>query len=573
MIKKTTNLLQKVFLALCLLASVGTVWAEERAVGTQADLVSALEEGGEVRLTADINLDITAAIEFKAATSFDLDGHTLLVPADVETRMFAIKTDIEVTLKNGTLKSNSGVLCTNGKITLENLTVISSQSALLVYDKSQVTLDAQSELTSSDYYTVVIWGDNDMNPEFDVRGKILNTSAAYDEYSAITGNGSDPSTPLLNIYEGAEVSSANCSAIYWPNGGELTVEGGMISGLTGIYAKSGTVKIAGGTIQGRGAKTAFEHSNNGFHSTGDALVVETCSYPNGICVPSVTGGTFLSTDAEAIATYATPGCPEATMFVSGGHFSSILPQEMCAEGFTIPASRGDDGLYSISDEITLSDDAVWSSPTSDFTIGKATYTRTTGMGSAHYGTLCLPFSINGEVSGVKFYQAVKVEDDVLTIDEIEPSATQPIDAGAPLIFWRASTSDPLTITSEQATVTHSATPEAANNLVGTYTATTITDGLSDIYFLSGDRFHQADQSVTIPAYRAYIHFSSSPAPHRGSSIGIAVADSEAALETLQQDAPADAVYDLQGRPQQGLVPGYNCLKMRDGRTIKVFLND
>ena len=139
---------------------------------------------------------------------------------------------------------------------------------------------------------------------------------------AISTNGNDNSKPIINVYDGAEITSAKCSGIYLPSGA-LTVSGGTITGATGIYFKSTDMTISGGKIIGNGAMADYEFNGNGANTTGDALVIDNCNYPNGIGNVEVTGGNFASMNAKAVGSYAGNGQTEPLVgFITGGTFSS-----------------------------------------------------------------------------------------------------------------------------------------------------------------------------------------------------------------------------------------------------------
>ncbi len=119
---------------------------------------------------------------------------------------------------------------------------------------------------------------------------------------AIATNGSATKNATITINDGAKVTS-NVTAIYLPGTGTTTINGGEITGATGIYQKSGTLNVKGGTITGNGAAVDFAHNGNGAVATGDAIVVESCNYPGGAPTTTISGGTIVSTNAKQIGDY------------------------------------------------------------------------------------------------------------------------------------------------------------------------------------------------------------------------------------------------------------------------------
>ncbi len=159
-------------------------------------------------------------------------------------------------------------------------------------------------------------------------GTVTGTTAA------LSGHGEYHGT-IFTITDGT-IQSENGVGIYHPQNGTLTISGGTITGATGINMKSGTLSVTGGTINGTGEKVDYGFVASGFNTTGDALVLESCGYPGGAPVASITSGTFNSQNAASVASYAGNGVTVAvTGFVAGGSFSdnsaeAYLVDDYCA---------------------------------------------------------------------------------------------------------------------------------------------------------------------------------------------------------------------------------------------------
>lgn len=232
-----------------------------------------------------------------AALEDAVDGDTITLLANVAVERTIIEKS--VTLDLGGKKITGRVTVNTGTVTVQNGAIVGRFDA---YDDSVVTLAATATVTGQ----VVVWGDGTFGaagcktPTLNVYGTVTYTGDA-----AITCNGTDKSQAVINVYTGASVTSDDI-AIYMPSG-KLTVSGGTITGATAVYSKSGSVAITGGTLTGNGEAAAYQYYGNGAYATGDALVVESCSYPNGAPTALVTGGTLVSVNAKAIGCYATTG--------------------------------------------------------------------------------------------------------------------------------------------------------------------------------------------------------------------------------------------------------------------------
>ena len=279
-------------------------------------LKAAQENDTNDTITLLKNVSLKTTIEISKSVTLDLGGFTVTGPK-VEVKSEQNKWNEYIALK-----------ITNGTVTIKNGTV---SGRVNVYDAANVTIEKDVTIknrcfnSSTSGYGIVVWGDgtfgqpNCKTPTLNIYGKV---NVAGNNGVAISTNGTDKSKPIINIYDGAEITSEKCSGIYLPSGA-LTVSGGTITGATGIYFKSTDMTISGGKIIGNGAKADYEFNGNGANTTGDALVIDNCNYPNGIGKVEVTGGNFASMNAKAVGSYAGNGQTEPLVgFVTGGTFSS-----------------------------------------------------------------------------------------------------------------------------------------------------------------------------------------------------------------------------------------------------------
>ena len=138
---------------------------------------------------------------------------------------------------------------------------------------------------------------------------------------------------------GGSVSSTNAAGIYQPQAGDVTIEGGAVTGQTGIAIKSGTLEVTGGTITATGEKVVYEKGyNGGALQTGAAISIESNSVYAGNMSISV-GGTAVLESAEGYAIYEyvdSPSNPTHVddIAVTGGTFEGgvSVSQDLAAEG-------------------------------------------------------------------------------------------------------------------------------------------------------------------------------------------------------------------------------------------------
>ncbi len=524
---------------------IGNVLLVAEVTGTNTDKYANLEDAfkvaqddNTVRLLEDAS--IASTINIAKAITVDLNDYT--ITGTQASGNYVITTSANVTMKDGGIVASNGggISSTAGTLTMQKMNVRAKENSLNIAGAT-ATIDANSTLTSTTSETIVA-GDG---ANITVNGKIYNTTTNAIAHSA--------GSATLTVNNGATVSTAAGYAINWQNDGSLTIEGGQLHGTTAaVHADKGIVTINGGTLTG----------------TTDALVIENANTDD--CTVSVKNGTFNSGSGDPIKS---SGANKVTGFVEGDYFSKAIEQELCATGYMISPTTNSNGMYYLVSELVITDATIWTVPGTAYTIHTAKYIRNTGMGTTKFGTLCLPFSFTPGNSGttipegMKFYKVNHIAGDILYLDEL----TGTITAGTPVIFHRTSSETSFTIESKDATIPASGTINA-NGLVGTFVTTDILSGLGTKYFLNDDHFHQATAKITVPAFRAYIEYTS-PNPIQARRLNIYMNDNTPTQidSVFDTEDSIEGMYDLQGRKINELQPGMNIMKMTDGRTIKVYV--
>ena len=223
-----------------------------------------------------------------------VDGDTITLLKDVEEESNTISKSITLDLNEKTLTGRLTAVA--GTVTVDNGTIVGRVDG---YDSAKLTIAKDAVINGQ----LIVWGDGTegdagcKTPEVTVNGTITNTGDA-----AISTNGTDMSGANIIIGATAKITSTDDIAIYLPSG-NLTVNGGEITGATAIYQKSGSVTVNGGTITGNGTKTDYSFNGNGANATGDAIVVESCGYPNGAPETAIKGGTIASANGLQVGYY------------------------------------------------------------------------------------------------------------------------------------------------------------------------------------------------------------------------------------------------------------------------------
>lgn len=511
-----------------------------------SDAVTAALAGADVKIIDDII--VTETVGINKAVKLIMNDHSII---GKQTSGSTLAISGGVTLEDGGIiaEQGEGISISGGTVSLNQMTVKAAGSSLNV-SGGTVTADKKSSFTSSTGNTVAFSGGT-----LTISGAVYNTASTAVAAIAATGTADANNTDALTIKDKAVVSSANGNAIDWQNAGTLNITSGNIISdkAIAVYAKNGTVNINGGTFTGK----------------VNALKIDGVN-----CTPSVDHGTFSSTDGNPIVS------TDKENFVQGDYFSKPIAQNLCVSGYTVAPNPKSNGMFYLINEIVITDATHWIVRDYNYTIGTAKYVRSSGMGvnGTKFGTLCLPFSFSATQTGMKFYAVSEIKTEAEAEVLILTPVTTTIEAGTPVVFQLTEAAQSFEIASTNATIPGGVTngyPKPANNLVGTYTNTDITEGLTSIYYLNGDAFHQAAAKLTVPAFRAYIKlYSGSGTGAKSRTLAIRIEGEDATgidnnmidLDTFEE------VYDMQGRKQDGLQKGMNIMRTKDGRTIKVYVN-
>lgn len=230
----------------------------------------------------------------------------------------SIKSTSKLTIKNATILNPTGRgIETTDVLTLENVKMECKDRCLDLRGNGKAFIDEECILASTGGDTTIfVYDDNGCVPELTVKGQVSNPYCYNNgEWGgfAISSNGKCVTAGTkINIEEGARVTSDFDCAIYMPNCDQVTINGGLVEGFTGVYQKCGTLTINGGEVVGRGTQE-YIYSGGGCNATGNAVVVEFTNYPNGLPELVVNGGTLTSENRSGQIGYAkSPKCADTS---------------------------------------------------------------------------------------------------------------------------------------------------------------------------------------------------------------------------------------------------------------------
>ena len=268
---------------------------EDTPYKTLAAAISAARDGDTVTLLKDV----TEKVSISRNLVLDLNGKTLtgedLVNSNGKNERIAL------TANAGEVKVKNGII--DGRVN--------------AYDSANLTIDADVTVKNSyndsgyDCFGIVVWGDgtfgqpNCKTPKLTVNGKVIMEKGGV----AISTNGNDKSCAIVTINNGAVISTTEDGAIYLPSG-KLTMNGGTVSGPTGIQICAGSTnitsefKLHNGTVIATGAdERTSKGTGDGLIPDGAAISVVNRNYPNGVPNVTIDGGSFSSANSDAVLAY------------------------------------------------------------------------------------------------------------------------------------------------------------------------------------------------------------------------------------------------------------------------------
>ena len=315
-------------------ASVGTA-----KYITLAAAIAAANNGETVTLLKDLDLSATGlTIAANKDVTLDLNGKTLKV---ANTNSGNIKVFGKLTLQDSTDTAKNGT--GTGKVWTETPYISGKQDKVLVAAIDGGTFIMESGLIDA----ASSIADNANNGQFAVSVQnenadatvIINGGCIKAGWYAIAGNGGDTTYNGNITVNGGILESTADYAIYHPHSGTTTINGGVVFGAAGgVSLNRGKLIVNNGIITSKGTGTTGDWGDGTGNQNAAAINVN-AQY--GLASVEIKGGKIT---AEKDAILLTNG-KDGTISVSGGTFSSEVPAEYCAAGYT-PVKNAD-GTYGV----------------------------------------------------------------------------------------------------------------------------------------------------------------------------------------------------------------------------------
>lgn len=305
------------------------------------------------------------------------DGAVVKLIDTEDTVALAEPLNLELAGKNITFDLNEKTLSgrTNlksGALTLQNGFVAGgNQQALNVYGSSDTSAENYSVLTiaddvtvTADVYGVCLFGktysSNGYGAVINIAGTVETEGTGAEGAVFVSGNlGKNVDGDMNNVINiTGSVTSENDAAIALNGNATVNVqEGAELTGNTAIAVKRGTLNVTGGTVTATGEKNYASTANhNGTEMTGAAVSMSSTYNKYGAMAVNISGGTFASEHADALYKAEGAYTNAATFAVSGGVFSSIIPDEYCVKSpteYVCQTTPDEEGMYAVAEGHTV----------------------------------------------------------------------------------------------------------------------------------------------------------------------------------------------------------------------------
>lgn len=227
-----------------------------------SDAIQAVSEGQTIKLLSDMNLTATIDVTNKAF-SLDLNGKNITQQLNESVG----KTTAPIRLFNSSLIINDSV---------GNGSIFGYQCAVGVFVNSSLT---------------------------------LNSGALTGEWYGLAGNGFQNNGTNI-VINGGSITNADPdgtgAAIYHPQTGEITINGGEIKGDLGIQLCAGNLSVMninGGRIEGTGLDHRVDKTGDGAVPDGAAISIVNRTGYSSVPRVAISGGTFKSANSEGLLAY------------------------------------------------------------------------------------------------------------------------------------------------------------------------------------------------------------------------------------------------------------------------------
>ena len=299
-------------------------------------LAAANSEVEFIELTDDIQLNYPVSFASDKEVTLDLHGFEITYAGEETSyAMFQTRNGASLTVVDGVVTGNGNVSASEGSmstiafysscgdLTLSHVKTTGFDTAVYVSDYSggsypDSTICIYGCEIDTNASAIYVLG----NGEFSDAPTqiILSDSTITSGYAGICGNGSTNRWGTDMVIMNSNVSG-KYAALYQPQQKANTlISGSVLTGITGLVVKGGTVNITDSTVSGTGPYSAARASGNGWTDTGDGIYVE--AVYNWNAVVNVRGNCVVTSEnSYAVQMFGKTGVGSGRIVIYDGEFT------------------------------------------------------------------------------------------------------------------------------------------------------------------------------------------------------------------------------------------------------------
>lgn len=314
--KKFKRLFLTTLLLAVILVPTKTAALEFEEVKDAEALISAVEEGKNIKLTSDI-LNVDKTLLINKEITVDLNGKT--VSFTNKNHFEVVGGNLTITGK-GTVKEENpyyGAVMLRGSENIEDksYSVLTVGKDAILEGWAPIFINQKGLENNTEAYGVVV--------------NLYGTLKGFEDSSGDRGHGiylngqskNKINYPIINVFEGAKITTPG-DGIYAAGYAKWNIEGATITGGLGLGIKAGIFNLKNVTVIATDSYKEAEGYGNGINSTGAAIQIESNNGYAGAIDITIDKGIYTSNHGYAVQHYL--NIDKKTKIVSDNKLNNLV---------------------------------------------------------------------------------------------------------------------------------------------------------------------------------------------------------------------------------------------------------
>lgn len=311
---------KRLFLTTLLLAVIlvptKTAALEFEEVKDAEALISAVEEGKNIKLTSNI-LNVDKRLLINKEITIDLNGNDI---SFTKNNFFEVIGGNLTLTGKGTVKEENpyyGAVMLKGSENIEdkNYSVLTVGKDAILEGWAPIFIDQRGLENNTEAYGVVV--------------NLYGTLKGFEDSSGDLGHGiylngqskNKINYPIINVFEGAKITTPG-DGIYAAGYAKWNIEGATITGGIGLGIKAGIFNLKNVTVIATDSYKEAEGYGNGINSTGAAIQIESNNGYAGAIDITIDKGSYTSNHGYAVQHYL--NIDKKTKIVSDNKLNNLV---------------------------------------------------------------------------------------------------------------------------------------------------------------------------------------------------------------------------------------------------------